>query len=74
MHERWFYDVDKASRKALDDLSDMYNYLRIWRIEKTVFIDSFMTPTEFYHRDIFFQVTKSAKFHIIKVVHPCVFI
>ncbi|CAM8887312.1 unnamed protein product [Rhodiola kirilowii] len=48
--------ADKATRKALDDLSDMYNYLRIWKIEKNVFVDAFMTPTEYYHRNIFFQV------------------
>uniref|UniRef100_A0A7N0TW19 Non-specific serine/threonine protein kinase n=1 Tax=Kalanchoe fedtschenkoi TaxID=63787 RepID=A0A7N0TW19_KALFE len=48
--------ADKATRKALDDLSNLYNYLRILKIEENVFIDAFMTPTEYYHRDLYFQV------------------
>lgn len=44
-------------RKALDELSDLFNYLRVWRIETNVYIDALMSPTEGYHRDIFFQVS-----------------
>ncbi|KAK9288122.1 hypothetical protein L1049_016570 [Liquidambar formosana] len=48
--------ADKPTRKALDELSDLFSYLRAWRIEKHVFIDALMTPTESYHRDLFFQI------------------
>ncbi|XP_042985524.1 eIF-2-alpha kinase GCN2 isoform X3 [Carya illinoinensis] len=47
--------ADKPTRKALDELSDLCSYLRIWRIEKHVYIDALMPPTESYHRDLFFQ-------------------
>lgn len=49
-------NADKPTRKALDELSDLCSYLRIWRIEKHVYIDALMPPTESYHRDLFFQV------------------
>lgn len=48
--------VDKATRKALDELSDVCSYLRVWRIERRVYIDPLMPPTESYHRELFFQV------------------
>lgn len=48
--------ADKPTHKALDELSDLFSYLRIWRIEKHVYIDPLMPPTENYHRDLFFQV------------------
>ncbi|TYH49684.1 hypothetical protein ES332_D10G153100v1 [Gossypium tomentosum] len=48
--------ADKPTRKALDELSDLFSYLRIWRIEKHVYIDPLMPPTENYHRDLFFQI------------------
>ncbi|XP_060671604.1 eIF-2-alpha kinase GCN2 isoform X2 [Ziziphus jujuba] len=48
--------ADKSARKALDELSDLFSYLRVWRIERHVYIDALMTPTEGYHRDLFFQV------------------
>ncbi|XP_022761656.1 eIF-2-alpha kinase GCN2 isoform X2 [Durio zibethinus] len=48
--------ADKPTRKALDELSDLFSYLRVWRIEKHVYIDALMPPTENYHRDIFFQI------------------
>ncbi|KAL5537327.1 hypothetical protein UlMin_046354, partial [Ulmus minor] len=47
---------DKVTRKALDELSNLCSYLRVWRIEKHVCIDPLMPPTESYHRDLFFQV------------------
>ncbi|KAM6545969.1 hypothetical protein CsatB_026705 [Cannabis sativa] len=47
---------DKATRKALDELSDLTSYLRLWRIDSHVYIDPLMSPTEIYHRDLFFQV------------------
>lgn len=49
-------NVDKATRKALDELSDVCSYLRVWRIERRVYIDPLMPPTESYHRELFFQV------------------
>lgn len=48
--------ADKPTRRALDELSNLFSYLRVWRIEKNVFIDALMTPTEVYHRDLFFQI------------------
>ncbi|XP_062173288.1 eIF-2-alpha kinase GCN2 isoform X4 [Alnus glutinosa] len=48
--------ADTPTRKALDELSDLFSYLRVWRIEKHVYIDALMPPTESYHRDLFFQV------------------
>ncbi|KAJ0769858.1 putative protein kinase PEK-GCN2 family [Helianthus annuus] len=47
---------DTLTRKALDELSQLFNYLRIWKIDKHVFIDPLMPPTEGYHRDSFFQI------------------
>lgn len=48
--------ADKCTRKALDELSDLFSYLRLWKIKKHIYIDSLMPPTEYYHRDLFFQV------------------
>ncbi|KAA8527288.1 hypothetical protein F0562_034615 [Nyssa sinensis] len=48
--------ADKPIRKALDELSELLSYLRVWRIDKHVFIDALMPPTESYHRDLFFQI------------------
>ncbi|KAK7262583.1 hypothetical protein RJT34_30157 [Clitoria ternatea] len=47
---------DKRAFKALDELSELVNLLRIWRIDKNIYIDALMPPTESYHRDLFFQV------------------
>ncbi|XP_038885258.1 eIF-2-alpha kinase GCN2 isoform X2 [Benincasa hispida] len=48
--------TDKPMHKALDELLNLFNYLRMWRLETNVYIDALMSPTEGYHRDIFFQV------------------
>ncbi|KAH1047144.1 hypothetical protein J1N35_037928 [Gossypium stocksii] len=55
--------ADKLTRKALDELSDLFSYLRIWRIEKHVYIDPLMPPTENYHRDLFFQIYLGKESH-----------
>ncbi|KAL9296504.1 hypothetical protein ACSQ67_022400 [Phaseolus vulgaris] len=47
---------DKRTLKALDELSELVSLLRIWRIDKNIYIDALMPPTESYHRDLFFQV------------------
>ena len=47
---------DKRAFKALDELSELVSLLRIWRIDKNIYIDALMPPTESYHRDLFFQV------------------
>ncbi|XP_027353753.1 eIF-2-alpha kinase GCN2 isoform X2 [Abrus precatorius] len=47
---------DKRTFKALDELSELVSLLRIWRINKNIYIDALMPPTESYHRDMFFQV------------------
>lgn len=51
-----FLPADKPTRKALDELSELFSYLRVWRIDKHVFIDPLMPPTESYHRNLFFQI------------------
>lgn len=48
--------ADKSTRKSLDELSELFNFLRVWKIEKNVYIDALMPPIESYHRDLFFQV------------------
>ncbi|XP_039054729.1 eIF-2-alpha kinase GCN2 isoform X2 [Hibiscus syriacus] len=55
--------ADKPTRKALDELSDLFSYLRIWRIERHVYIDPLMPPTENYHRDLFFQIYLGKESH-----------
>ncbi|XP_058102419.1 eIF-2-alpha kinase GCN2 isoform X2 [Magnolia sinica] len=47
---------DKSTRKALEDLSALFSYLRVWRIEKHVTIDALMPPTESYYRELIFQI------------------
>ncbi|KAK1294604.1 putative serine/threonine-protein kinase GCN2 [Acorus calamus] len=47
---------DKNSRKALEELSELLSYLRVWRIEGNISIDVFMPPTDSYYRDLFFQI------------------
>ncbi|KAI5390649.1 eIF-2-alpha kinase GCN2 isoform X1 [Lathyrus oleraceus] len=47
---------DKRTLKALDELSELVRLLRIWKIDKNVYIDALMPPNESYHRDLFFQV------------------
>ncbi|KAL1361870.1 hypothetical protein HN51_010188 [Arachis hypogaea] len=47
---------DKRTCKALDELSELFSLLRIWKIDQNVYIDALMPPTESYHRDLFFQV------------------
>ncbi|XP_076899148.1 eIF-2-alpha kinase GCN2-like [Bidens hawaiensis] len=48
--------ADTLTRKALDELSQLFNYLRIWKIDTNVYIDPLMPPTESYHRNSFFQI------------------
>ncbi|KFK40246.1 hypothetical protein AALP_AA3G349200 [Arabis alpina] len=48
--------ADRPTRKALDELSNLLTYLRVWKIEDHVYIDALMPPTESYHRNLFFQV------------------
>lgn len=56
--------TDKPMRRALVELLDLFNYLKVWRLEANVYIDALMSPTEDYHRDIFFQV------YLTKENHP----
>ncbi|KAL3835059.1 hypothetical protein ACJIZ3_009795 [Penstemon smallii] len=48
--------ADKSTRKALDELSELFNYLRIWRIDRHVILDALLPPTESYHRKLYFQI------------------
>ncbi|KAM3398327.1 eIF-2-alpha kinase GCN2 isoform X1 [Capsicum galapagoense] len=47
---------DKTTHKALEDLSQLFNYLRVWRLDQRVYVDALMPPTESYHRNLFFQI------------------
>ncbi|EPS68608.1 hypothetical protein M569_06160, partial [Genlisea aurea] len=48
--------ADKSTDKALDELSELFKYLRIWKIDMHAFLDALMPPTEIYHRSLYFQV------------------
>ncbi|XP_020547042.1 eIF-2-alpha kinase GCN2 isoform X2 [Sesamum indicum] len=48
--------ADKSTRKALDELAELFNHLRVWKIDRHVFLDALMPPTEFYHRNLYFQI------------------
>lgn len=48
--------ADNSTHKALNELSELVNYLRLWKIDKNVFLDALMPPTEFYHRNLYFQI------------------
>lgn len=48
--------ADKSTRKALDDLSNVFNYLGVWRIDSRTFLDALMPPTESYYRNLYFQI------------------
>ncbi|KAJ4756462.1 protein kinase family protein [Rhynchospora pubera] len=47
---------DKSTCKALEDLSDLLSYLKVWSIESNVTIDVLMPPSETYYRGVFFQM------------------
>ncbi|KAG9447065.1 hypothetical protein H6P81_013193 [Aristolochia fimbriata] len=47
---------DKSIRNALDELSALITYLRVWKIENHVSIDVLMPPTDGYYRELFFQL------------------
>ncbi|KAL6650949.1 hypothetical protein ACP70R_009874 [Stipagrostis hirtigluma subsp. patula] len=49
-----FYD--KSACKALDDLSALLKFLRVWSVEKQITIDVLMPPSECYYTNIFFQM------------------
>ncbi|RAL54983.1 hypothetical protein DM860_013679 [Cuscuta australis] len=48
--------ADDLTHKALDEISDLFNYLRVWKIEKRVYVDVLMPPTESYHRNLYYQI------------------
>ncbi|XP_068665323.1 eIF-2-alpha kinase GCN2 isoform X2 [Aristolochia californica] len=47
---------DKNIRNALEELSALITYLRVWKIENHVSIDVLMPPTDGYYRELFFQL------------------
>lgn len=47
---------DRFILAALEELSTLLSYLRVWEIEGRVFIDALMSPTEEYHKGMFFQI------------------
>ncbi|CAH9082427.1 unnamed protein product [Cuscuta epithymum] len=48
--------ADESTHKALNELSELFNYLRVWKMEKRVYVDVLMPPTESYHRNLFYQI------------------
>ncbi|WCJ41344.1 protein kinase family protein [Euphorbia peplus] len=48
--------AESPIRKALDELSELFLYLRVWKIENHVYVNTLMPPTENYHRNMFFQI------------------
>lgn len=48
--------ADKPTSKALEELSALLRYLRIWGIEQSISIDVLMPPTETCYQNLFFQV------------------
>ncbi|CAL9184454.1 eIF-2-alpha kinase GCN2-like isoform X2 [Musa acuminata AAA Group] len=47
---------DKPTSKALEELSALLRYLRIWGIEQSISIDVLMPPTETCYQNLFFQI------------------
>lgn len=47
---------DRFTLAALEELSTLLSYLRVWEIERHIFIDALMLPSEEYHNGIFFQI------------------
>lgn len=47
---------DRFTHKALEELSTLLSYLRVWNIEKDIFLDVLMPPPEDYYRGLFFQI------------------
>ncbi|PKU68635.1 putative serine/threonine-protein kinase GCN2 [Dendrobium catenatum] len=47
---------DKFTRKALEEISTLVRYLRIWNMEKNISIDVLMPPSEEYYRGLCFQI------------------
>ncbi|XP_057815476.2 eIF-2-alpha kinase GCN2 isoform X2 [Cryptomeria japonica] len=47
---------DRFTLAALEELSTLLSYLRLWEIERHIFIDALMLPSEEYHNGIFFQI------------------
>lgn len=41
---------------AIDELSTLQSYLRVWNIGKHVYVDALMAPVEEYYKGLFFQV------------------
>lgn len=63
-------NVDKTTHKALEDLSQLFNYLRVWRLDQRVYVDALMPPTESYHRNLFFQVSVPSFFFLGNFLLP----
>lgn len=47
---------DKFTCKALEELSAVFSYLKVWDIDDRICLDVLMPPTENYGRGIFFQM------------------
>lgn len=56
--------ADRFTLAALEELSTLLSYLRVWEIERHIFIDALMLPSEEYHNGIFFQVNGNCLLYI----------
>lgn len=57
--------TDKSTCKALEDLSNLLSYLKVWSIESNVTIDVLMPPSETYYTGVFFQVINFILFFLL---------
>ncbi len=51
--------VGASTSTAIDELSMLLNYMRVWELDKLVTIDALMPPTADYFDGIYFQVGQS---------------
>ncbi|KAK4404086.1 eIF-2-alpha kinase GCN2 [Sesamum angolense] len=58
--------ADKSTRKALDELAELFNYLRVWKIDRHVFLDALMHQLNFITGTCISSIEKYAKSASIK--------
>jgi hypothetical protein len=51
--------VGASTSTAIDELSMLLSYMRVWDLDKLVTIDALMPPTADYFDGIYFQVGQS---------------
>ncbi|PKA56267.1 putative serine/threonine-protein kinase GCN2 [Apostasia shenzhenica] len=61
---------DKFTCKALEELSSLAGYLRIWGLKEDISVDVLMPPTEDYYRGLYFQPAPSSIGLLALAVEP----